>query len=72
MQPKHNSPYYTLYTTEGEKAVIAVKPEEDPWLVAVRYVRERLASDAYLADLLPATPQEIAAFRAENSYARAK
>jgi hypothetical protein len=38
-------------------------------LIAVRYVRACFLGDVYLADLVPATAQEIAAFQAEYPHA---
>jgi len=58
--------YFTLTTTDGRQAVIPVPAGCDRWLLAVRYVREYFPSSDFLADLLPATPQEVAAFRAER------
>jgi len=65
-QPTH----FILTTTDGRAAVVPVPPGQDRWLIAVRYVRAYCPSCDYLADLRPATPQEIAAFQAEYPYAR--
>jgi hypothetical protein len=40
---------YALRTTSGRLAIIALAPGADPWLAAVRYVRDYLACDEYLA-----------------------
>lgn len=61
--------YFTLTTTDGSEAVIPVPPGRDRWLIAVRCVRACFRSDVYLADLRPATAQEIAAFQAEYPHA---
>ena len=61
--------YFTLTTTGGHQAVVPVRPGQDRWLIAVRYVRACFLGDVYLADLKPATPQEIAAFQAEHPHA---
>ena len=61
--------YYTLATTDGHAAVVPVPAGQDRWLIAIRYVRAYLLGEVYLADLLPATPQEIAAFHAEYPHA---
>ena len=62
--------YFTLTTTDGSEKDIPVPPGQDRWLIAVRYVRAYFPSNDYLADLRPATPEEIAAFQAEHPYAR--
>ena len=58
--------YYTLTTTGGRQAIIPVPAGCDCWLVAVRYVNQYCPRDDFLADVQPATPQEVAAFRAEH------
>jgi hypothetical protein len=62
--------YFTLTTTDGRAAVVPVPPGQDRWLITVRYVRAYYLGEVYLADLRPATPQEVAAFQAEHPYAR--
>jgi len=62
--------YFTLTTTDGRAAVVPVPPGQDRWLIAVRYVRAYFLGEVYLADLRPATSQEVAAFQAEHPYAR--
>jgi hypothetical protein len=61
--------YFTLTTTDGRAAVVPVPAGQDRWLIAVRYVRAYFPSSDYLADLRPTTPQEVAAFQAEHTYA---
>ncbi|HSN78041.1 MAG TPA: hypothetical protein VL334_23450, partial [Anaerolineae bacterium] len=51
-------------------AVIPVPPSQDRWLLAVRYVNAYFLGEVYVADLTPATPQEIAAFQVEHPHAR--
>ncbi len=58
--------YYTLHTTDGRQAVIPVPSGQDRWLRAVRFVSEYFPLNDFLADLRPATSDEIAAFRAEH------
>ncbi|MCU0503609.1 MAG: hypothetical protein MUC51_17965 [Anaerolineae bacterium] len=67
--PAAMAAYYTLHTTDGQQAVVPVPPGQDRWLIAVRYVNAYCRSDVFLADLTPATPQEIAAFQAEHPHA---
>jgi hypothetical protein len=64
-QPTH----FTLTTTDGRAAVVPVPPGQDRWLIAVRYVRAYYLGEVYLADLRPATSQEVAAFQAEHPHA---
>ncbi len=61
--------YFTLTTTDGSEKVIPVPPGQDRWLIAVRCVRACFRCDVCLADLRPATAQEIAAFQAEYPHA---
>jgi len=62
--------YFTLTTTDGCEAVVPVPPGQDRWLIAVRYVNAYCPSSDFLADLQPATLEEIAAFQAEHPHAR--
>ena len=64
-QPTH----FTLTTTDGRAAVVPVPPGQDCWLIAVRYVRAYYLGEVYLAELRPATSQEVAAFQAEHPHA---
>jgi len=60
--------YYTVLSTQGRHGVIPVKPGQDRWLMAVRYVNEFFPRDDFLAELRPATSEEIAAGRTEYSH----
>jgi hypothetical protein len=62
--------YFTLTTTSGHQAVIPVPAGCDRWLIAVRYVNQYCAGNDFLADVQPATPQEVAAFQAEHPRMR--
>jgi hypothetical protein len=62
--------YFTLTTTGGHQAVIPVLDGCDRWLIAVRYVNEYCPRSDFLADVQPATPQEVAAFQAEHPRMR--
>ncbi|MEI2692990.1 MAG: hypothetical protein V9H69_26055 [Anaerolineae bacterium] len=50
----------------GARRLSLCRPGQDRWLIAVRYVRAYYLGEVYLADLRPATPQEVAAFQAEH------
>ena len=36
---------YALHTSHGRTAILALAPNDDPWLEALRYVRHYLARD---------------------------
>ena len=55
---------YALRTSTGRLAILALTPDDDPWLEGVRYVREYLARDEYLAAIAPATARDVAVVRA--------
>lgn len=47
---------------------MALAQGADPWLEAVRYVREYLPRDEYLAGVAPATARDVAAVRAVGGH----
>ena len=59
---------YALRTSHGRVAIMALASDADPWLEAVRYVREYLPRDEYLAGVTPATSSDVAAVRAVGGH----
>lgn len=59
---------YALRSDQGHFAIIAVNEGDDPWIDGVRYVRHYLPSNAFLADLAPATATDIERARAEGRH----